>query len=59
MKEDEVSYERPKVRGPSQINEERLDPKFERIKKDIKAELLPKEMRKPGKSQAPNIVGFM
>ena len=37
----EVKARSPKVRGPSQLNEE-VDPKFERVKAEIKAELLPK-----------------
>ena len=35
----------PKVRGPSQLNEE-VDPKFERVKAEIKAELMPKDRPK-------------
>ena len=34
-----------KVSGPSQLNE-RVDPKWERVKKEIKSEILMKEMPK-------------
>ena len=35
-----------KVSGPSQANET-PDPKWERVKREIKAEIMPKEMPKP------------
>ena len=41
----------PKVRGPSQLNEE-VDPKFERVKAEIKAELMPKDRPKENSRSA-------
>ena len=37
--------EKPTVSGPSQMNE-RVDPKWERVKAEVKAEIMPKEMKK-------------
>jgi hypothetical protein len=39
-----------KVSGPSQLNVT-PDPKWERVKREVKAEIMPKEMTKPKKSR--------
>jgi hypothetical protein len=56
-----VKVSDPKVRGPSQLNEE-VDPRFERVKAEIKAELMPKdrpkEKSRPRKSLSAGINDF-
>jgi len=41
-----------KVSGPSQLNET-PDPKWERVKREVKSEIMPKEMTKAKPKQKP------
>jgi hypothetical protein len=48
----EIKVSKPTVSGPSQLNT-KVDPTFERVKAEVKSEIMPKEMKKAKPSSRP------